>query len=101
MRVYRARKAAKEEAAWATKIALGRAKPQFAGRIAVNVTAYPPKAWRTGDKDNFAARLKSHLDAIAKVIGVNDRQFESPIVEWGDRTESGKVVIELFAGEAA
>jgi hypothetical protein len=35
------------------------------------------------------------LDSIAEVIGVNDRQFESPVVKWADKTERGKVVIRI------
>jgi hypothetical protein len=65
------------------------------GPIAVGITAYPPKNWGTGDKDNFVSRLKFHLDSIAEVIGVNDRKFESPVVKWADKTERGKVVIRI------
>lgn len=88
----RFKKAAKKEAGWATKIA----RPfnwGADGPFEILVTAYPPKNWSTGDKDNFASRLKWHFDAIAEVLGVNDRMFESPIVKWADKTERGKVVI--------
>lgn len=92
MVLHRYKKAAKKEAGWATKIE----RPfnwSCDGRLSVKVTAYPPKNWSTGDKDNFAARLKSHFDGIAEVLGVNDSQFESPIVKWADKTERGMVVI--------
>lgn len=90
---HRYAKAAKTEAGWATKIA----RPMdFGGdRFSVHIRAYPPEAWRTGDDDNLSARLKSHLDGIAEALGVNDRLFNAPTVEWCDRTQRGKVVIIL------
>jgi hypothetical protein len=95
---HRYAKAAKTEAGWATKIA----KPiNFGGdRFDVHIRAYPPKNWSTADKDGFVSRLKWHLDAIAEAIGVNDRQFEAPSVEWCDKTEHGHVVIILRPREA-
>ena len=93
---HRYAKAAKTEAGWATKMD----RPfnwGHDGPLAVQVTAYPPKNWSTGDNDNLIARLKSHLDGIAEVLGVNDRQFEAPTVKWSDKTERGKVVIAIGA----
>ncbi len=95
---HRYAKAAKIEAGWATKIA----RPlNFGtdGPITVSVTAHPPKNWNGGDRDNLVARLKSHFDGIAEVLGVNDRQFETPIVTWADKTERGKIVIEIGSAE--
>lgn len=91
---HRYAKAAKTEAGWATKLA----RPfdwAHDGPLAIRITAYPPLAWRAGDRDNLVGRLKSHLDAIAAVLGVNDRQFESPAVTWADRCERGRVEIEV------
>lgn len=91
---HRYAKAAKTEAGWATRIV----RPfdwAHDGPLAVHVTAYPPKNWGTGDKDNFVARLKHHFDGIAEVLGVNDRQFEAPTVKWADKTERGKVVVTI------
>lgn len=91
---HRFAKAAKIEAGWAAKIA----RPfRWAsdGPFSVHVTAYPPKNWNTGDNDNLVARLKSHFDGIADVLGVNDRQFGAPTVKWADKTERGKVVISI------
>lgn len=91
---HRYAKAAKTEAGWATKIVrpIGWAHD---GPISVHVTAYPPKHWNTGDNDNLIARLKSHFDGIAEVLGVNDRQFQAPTVKWADKTELGKVVVVI------
>lgn len=91
---HRYAKAAKTEAGWATKLV----RPfdwASDGPLSVSVTAYPPKNWNTADKDNFVARLKSHFDGIAEVLGVNDSQFETPIVQWADKTEHGKVTVAI------
>jgi crossover junction endodeoxyribonuclease RusA len=94
---HRYAKAAKIEAGWATKMV----RPfdwSSDGPLAVAVTAYPPKNWSTADNDNFIARLKSHFDGIAQVLGVNDSQFEAPTVKWSDKTERGKVVVTIGCG---
>jgi crossover junction endodeoxyribonuclease RusA len=94
MVLSRFRKAAKTEAGWATKMV----RPftwGSDGPFEILVRAYPPEAWRTGDDDNLIARLKSHFDGIAEALGVNDRQFKRPIVEWCDRTRNGKIVIRV------
>jgi hypothetical protein len=94
---HRYAKAAKNEAGWATKLVRPFDWAHDGDDLSVRVTAYPPKAWRTGDDDNLIARLKSHFDGIAEVLGVNDRQFKSPTVKWADRTERGKVVVVIEA----
>lgn len=90
---HRYAKAAKIESGWATRIA----KPMnFGGdRFDVHIRAYPPEAWRTGDADNLIAQCKNFIDGIASALGVNDRQFNAPTVEFGDRTQRGKIVIVL------
>jgi crossover junction endodeoxyribonuclease RusA len=94
---HRYAKAAKTEAGWATKIA----KPiNFGGdRFDVHVRAYPP-VQRDRDADNLIASLKSHLDGIALALGVNDRLFNAPTLEWCDVTQRGKIVIILRPREA-
>lgn len=90
---HRYAKAAKTEAGWATKIV----RPfdwGHDGSLAVHVTAYPPDN-RSRDSDNLVASLKSHLDGIAEVLGVNDRQFQAPTVKWADKTERGMVVVAI------
>jgi hypothetical protein len=95
MVLHRFKRAAKNEAGWATKIAKPfRWHPQ-GETVAVHLIAHPPKAWRTGDDDNLVARVKAHLDGIAAVLGINDRLFQAPTVEWADRCERGKLVVVL------
>lgn len=91
---HRHAKAAKTEAGWATKLVLP-FNWAHDGPLSVHVTAYPPKYWSTADADNFIARLKSHFDGIAAVLGVNDRQFQAPTIKWSDKTERGKVVVSI------
>jgi crossover junction endodeoxyribonuclease RusA len=89
----RFKKAARTEAGWATKLAQpGRWSPPE-GKIPVRLVAHPPKAWRTGDDDNLVARVKSHLDGIADVLDINDRDFAAPTVTWADRCDRGRLVI--------
>jgi hypothetical protein len=97
MRRYRFKEAAKTEAGWATKLALqnNRDWEPRAETIKVHLIAHPPKNWSTGDKDNLIARVKSHLDGIAKVLGVNDRIFDAPTVTWADKSERGKLIVVL------
>lgn len=96
MAKHRFAKAAKLEAGWATKIA----RPfdwGHDGPFTIAITAHPPEGWRTGDNDNLIARMKSHLDGIAEVLGVNDREFQAPTVTWADRSGRGKVLVEIGA----
>jgi crossover junction endodeoxyribonuclease RusA len=92
---HRFKKAAKNEAGWATKIAMPFHWHPAGERITVHLVAHPPKAWRTGDEDNLVARCKAHLDGIAEVLGVNDRVFQAPTVEWADRCERGKLIVRI------
>lgn len=97
MKRGRFKKAAKIEAGWATKLAIqgNREWEPEAETIRVHFVAHPPKNWSTGDKDNLSARCKSHLDGIALTLGVNDKLFEAPTVEWADKCEHGRLIVEL------
>lgn len=96
MKRARFKKAAKIEAGWATKLALQSNRDwEPDGTIKVHFLAHPPKNWSTGDKDNLIARAKSHLDGIALVLGVDDKIFDAPTVAWADKTEIGKLIVEL------
>jgi crossover junction endodeoxyribonuclease RusA len=93
MVVHRFKKAAKLEAGWATKIARPFDWSPPEGKIPIHLIAHPPMAWRTGDDDNLVARVKAHLDGIAEVLGVNDRVFQAPTVEWADRCDRGRLIV--------
>ena len=90
---HRYAKAAKIEAGWATKMA----RPLnwgSDGPFDIHVRAYPPIN-RNRDADNLVSSLKSALDGIADVLGVNDRLFKAPTVEWADIAQNGKIVIRV------
>lgn len=97
MKLNRFKNAAKTEAGWATKFAIqnDRDWEPAAETVSVNLIAHPPKHWNTGDRDNFAARCKAHLDGIANALGINDKHFGSPTVTWADKTEHGKLIVSI------
>jgi crossover junction endodeoxyribonuclease RusA len=99
MQVSSARKKAKNEAGWATRIALGRSDFYHQAPIPVHIIAHPPLAWRTADDDNLISRLKSHFDAIARALGVNDRDFKQTGVTWAERKDRPVAIIVI--GEAS
>lgn len=97
MQRARFKKAAKIEAGWATKLALqnNRDWQPAAEMILVNLIAYPKPTGPRPDADNFVASVKAHLDGIALVLGVNDRTFDAPTITWADKSEHGKLIVEL------
>lgn len=95
MALHRFKKAAKNEAAWATKIAMHKDWLPEGEKVRVQLIAHPPKNWSTGDADNLIARCKAHLDGIASVIGINDSEFEAPTVTWAEKSGAGKLIAVL------
>jgi crossover junction endodeoxyribonuclease RusA len=90
---HRYAKAAKNEAGWATKMV----RPfdwGSDGPFAVHICAHPAVN-RQRDADNLIASLKSHLDGIATVLGVNDSTFKAPTLEWGDISNRAHVVVTI------
>ena len=74
----RAKKAYRAACAWT-------AKEQGAGRIDaqrlhLTITFYPPNR-RAHDLDNCLARLKSGLDGLADVLGVDDKHWSLTIAK--------------------
>lgn len=96
---HRFAKAAKTEAGWATKMV----RP-FSwgsdGPFDIHIRAYPPIN-RNRDADNLIASLKSAFDGIADALGVNDKLFHAPTLEWCDVTQRGKVVIIIRESKPA
>jgi crossover junction endodeoxyribonuclease RusA len=94
---YRFKKAAKVEAGWATKLALqnNRAWEPQSETVKVHLIVHPKTHGPRMDADNLVASAKAHLDGIAETLGVNDRIFEAPTIEWADRCERGKLIVEL------
>ena len=71
-KLARAKKAYRAECAWQA-IAQG-AKPITAERLHVSLVFYPPNR-RAFDLDNMLARMKSGLDGLADVLGVDDKHW--------------------------
>jgi crossover junction endodeoxyribonuclease RusA len=99
--LYKAKQAAKHEAEWAARVAIGAqwgptAKFQHDGAsdIILRQIAHPPDN-RSRDRDNLDHSLKYHRDAIAKALGVNDRFFRPTGIEWGAPVRGGKVIVEI------
>jgi crossover junction endodeoxyribonuclease RusA len=65
--------------------------------INVELTFCPPTK-RLADLDNLLSRTKQGIDALAEIIGIDDRLFEYTLRR-GDPVKHGKVVVSI--GEIA
>jgi hypothetical protein len=94
---HRASKAAKDEAFWVTKIV----KPldwrhDDTQPLAIHILAHPKTANRV-DAQNLIAGLKYQFDGIAAALGVDDKCFLAPTVEWAEPVKGGSVTIVVTA----
>lgn len=82
--VARIKKAYRHDAEWAAIEARYQygAFQHDGGEIPVKLIVYAKPKGPLPDKDNCIAALKVGLDAIASQIGVNDRHFAAPVVEF-------------------
>jgi crossover junction endodeoxyribonuclease RusA len=81
---------------WAHSAALGaKHGQQFTAPVTVRLVVYPKARGPLPDQDNCIAACKAYLDGIADAIGINDRDFTAPVVEYGDRTKRGDFVLEV------
>ena len=71
-------------AACATQARLQGVERMAAGRLHLSLTFYPPTR-RAYDLDNLLARMKSGLDGLADVIGVDDSRW-SLAIQKADKT---------------
>ncbi len=87
------RKKARTEAMWACKAA----KMNFAHLadtgLHLRITFNPPDR-RKRDLDNLLASIKSHLDGVADVIGVDDSMWGLTLVR-GEVVKGGAVKVEV------
>lgn len=84
-------KAARKEAYFATKAAGGTIGD---GPYAVSIMVYPRSRGVRGDADGVVSCCKAALDGIADALGVNDRHFLAPTVEFSDKRE-GRIEITI------
>ncbi len=95
MALWRAKKDALTEAAWATRAAIGLATfPHDGGDIILRQIAHPPDA-RSRDRDNLDHSMKAARDGIASALGIDDKHFRPTGIEWGEPVHGGKIVIEV------
>ena len=50
---------------------------------------------RKRDIDNCLAMMKSYQDGVCAALGIDDIRIKRTILEWGDVTPGGKVVLTL------
>ncbi len=99
MALSTAKKKAKDEANWATRVALGtqlgpgnKFVHDGTSDIILRQIAHPPDN-RHRDRDNIDSSLKAARDGISSGLGVNDRHFRSIGIEWGEVIPGGRIVI--------
>lgn len=66
-----------------------------AGPIFITLTCCPPSGTVYPDDDNFITVQKGALDAIAKVLGVDDSRFKVQPVRRAERSKDGGVIVEI------
>jgi crossover junction endodeoxyribonuclease RusA len=88
-------KKAKEYAYWLAKEAGGVSFGN--GPMPVRITVYPKRFGPRPDRDNVVASAKAFLDGIAQAIGMNDRHFAAPIVDFAEARDC-RFVIEVGHG---
>jgi crossover junction endodeoxyribonuclease RusA len=64
------------------------------GEIPVRLVVYAKPHGPLPDKDNCVAAVKNALDGIATGIGVNDKHFAAPVVEFA-KPRCGKIEVHL------
>lgn len=93
---HRFKKAAKNEAGWATRIAMPARWAPSGEKVNVHLVCHLGKGAKQWDEDNLVAAVKAHLDGISEIIGINDRNFAAPTVEWGERTNHrSKMIVRI------
>jgi len=90
---------AKNNRKWGYGAALFAMKQQgkfysVAQRIPVKLIVHAKAKGPLPDKDNCVSAAKHLLDGISDAIGVNDRRFASPVVEFASPRD-GRFVVEL------
>jgi crossover junction endodeoxyribonuclease RusA len=82
---------------WAALEMLGKSLPTLGHEpLPIKLTVHPMPKGPLPDRDNCVAALKVYLDAISKGIGINDKNFAAPTVEFA-LTRTGRFVIEVGA----
>ena len=89
----------KAQAAWAARAANAHTL-KGAKRLEAVITFYPPNN-RRRDMDNMIASVKSQIDGIASVVGVDDSRWVMSFMKGDTAHPHGCVSYAIFALEAA
>ena len=68
--------------------------PEHANTVPIRIIVHPKPRGPHPDKDGVIGACKAYLDGISKAIGINDRYFAAPLVEFAD-TRTGEFVVEV------
>lgn len=100
--IGRLKKAARHAAGWAAiEYRSKHGLPDYGeGRLSIRLTVYAMPKGPLPDADNCVAAVKAYLDGIAEQIGVNDRRFAAPLVEFGE-PRTGHISIEVIPNMGA
>lgn len=67
-------------------------------RIDWLVTFYP-KTRHAIDDDNARASLKAYQDGFAVALGIDDKLFNAPRIQFGEPVKGGRVVVQIGGAE--
>lgn len=85
----------KKHRGWALLLAKGHRGLVLAdGTLPIHITVHGKPSGPLPDRDGVVSASKSYLDGIAEAIGVNDRHFAAPTVEFAPERKS-RFVIEV------
>ena len=86
----------KKHRQWAHQMAYGQRDRVTLGdgKVPVRITVHGKASGPLPDADNASAAAKAYLDGIASALGVNDRTFAAPIVEYGS-ARTARFIVEI------
>ena len=86
------------------KLAYGKTLEYLAGRkysgpqeLQLSYTINAKTSGPEPDKDNAIAAMKAYQDGISLALGVNDKHFLEPKIQFGNRVKGGAVRVEFGA----
>lgn len=87
----------RHNAHWAMKVVLNEPPffPRRDGPVQLTWMVHPKTSGPAPDKDNCVSALKAYQDGISDALGVNDRDFATPVILIGERRKGGAVRLEI------
>lgn len=85
----------KKHRQWAHYAALAERAAFIAGEsVGLHITVHGKRTGPMPDKDNVVASVKAYQDGIAQALGIDDKHFATPTVEFAE-TRTGEFVIRV------